>query len=305
MTVTRRRFVQGLGAGMALLPAGRVWAETRVSLGGAEVLSLSDGQMRLPPSFLYGDLDPAMLAPVLAKHGMTPDDPLTPAINITLLRDADRIVLFDAGAGPGFQDGTGLLPDALAAAGISPEDITHVVFTHCHPDHLWGVLDDFDDPLFANAKHLMGRQEWDYWFDPATVDTIGEDRASMAVGARRRMEILADGITLFDDGVELLPGIAARATFGHSPGHMSFEIARGTDRIMILGDAVTNAHVSFSEPSWEIASDQDPVTAARVRQQLLQQLASEQLLVVGYHLPDGGMGYVEATGGGYRFVPGI
>lgn len=57
MTVTRRRFVQGLGAGMALLPAGRVWAETRVSLGGAEVLSLSDGQMRLPPSFLYGDLD--------------------------------------------------------------------------------------------------------------------------------------------------------------------------------------------------------------------------------------------------------
>ncbi|WP_405107955.1 hypothetical protein [Phaeobacter sp. BS52] len=79
MTVTRRCFVQGLGAGMALLPASRVWSETRVSLGGAEILSLSDGQMRLPPSFLYGDLDPAMLAPVLAEHGMTPDDPLTPS----------------------------------------------------------------------------------------------------------------------------------------------------------------------------------------------------------------------------------
>ncbi|MFV1442721.1 MULTISPECIES: MBL fold metallo-hydrolase [unclassified Phaeobacter] len=302
MAVTRRHFVQGLGAGLALVPFGRVWAETRVSLGAAELLSLSDGRMQLPPSFLYGDLEPSALARVLAEHGMSPDEPLTPEVNVTLLRDKDHIILFDTGAGPAFQDGTGQLPDALAAVGISSEDVTHVVFTHCHPDHLWGVLDDFDEPLFSNAQHIMGRKEWDYWFDTATVGSIGAARESMAVGARRRLEILADGITLFDDGAEILPGVAAHATFGHSPGHMSFEISGGTDNVMVLGDAITNAHVSFSEPGWEIASDQLPAAAARVRQKLLQRLSSEQLMVVGYHLPNGGVGRVDTVGSGYRFI---
>ncbi|MFS4581969.1 MBL fold metallo-hydrolase [Phaeobacter sp. C3_T13_0] len=303
MAVTRRRFVQGLGSGMALAPSGRVWAETKVTLGKAEILSLSDGQMQLPPTFLYGDLDPEILAPVLAEHGMSPSDQLTPELNVTLLRDEDRIVLFDTGAGPAFQEGTGLLSDALAAVGVSPEDVTHVVFTHCHPDHLWGVLDDFDEPLFLNAEHMMGRQEWDYWSDPATVEAIGDERASMAVGAQRRLMALAERISLFPDGAEILPGVAARATFGHSPGHMSFEIAGEHDSVMVLGDSVTNAHLSFSEPDWEIASDQDPGTAAKVRRQLLQWLSAKQMRIVGYHLPNGGVGHVVKAGSGYRFVP--
>ncbi|WP_338048666.1 MBL fold metallo-hydrolase [Phaeobacter porticola] len=235
---------------------------------------------------------------------MTPTDPLLPDVNVTLLRDEDRVVLFDTGAGPGFQEGTGLLPDALAAVGVRPEDVTHVVFTHCHPDHLWGVLDDFDDPLFLNAQHMMGRQEWDYWFDRNTVDAIGDERASMAVGARRRMETLAEGISFFEDGMEILPGVAARATFGHSPGHMSFELAQGSDSLMVLGDAVTNAHVSFSEPGWEMASDQDPTAAAEVRRRLLQYLSVEKMMILGYHLPNGGIGRVESVGSGYRFIPG-
>jgi len=126
---------------------------------------------------------------------------------------------------------------------------------------------------------------------------------SAAVGARRRMEILKDAITLFDDGQEILPGIAARATYGHTPGHMSFELRSGSESVMVLGDAVTTAHVGFERPAWHSGSDQDPATAAVTRTALLDQLSHDQIALIGYHLPDGGIGRAERSGDAYRFVP--
>ena len=82
----------------------------------------------------------------------------------------------------------GKVLDTLEAAGVSAEEITHVIFTHAHPDHIWGLLDDFDEPAFPEAAYLMGRDEWDYWWNPDTVNTIGEARAAFAVGAKRRLE---------------------------------------------------------------------------------------------------------------------
>ena len=124
-------------------------------------------------------------------------------------------------------------------AGLAPEDVTHVVFTHCHPDHLWGVLDDFDEPLFYEAQYMMGRAEWDYWWNPETVNEIGEARAAFAVGAKRRMEAIEDAVTLFDDGQEVLPGIAAIASPGHTPGHMAFEVRQGSQAALVATTAGT------------------------------------------------------------------
>ncbi|MGR3758550.1 MBL fold metallo-hydrolase [Roseobacteraceae bacterium NS-SX3] len=302
MGITRRHFVQGLGAG-ALLAGSRVFAATQLDLGEVSVQTLSDGHLTLPRELLFGAISPEDLEPVLEAHGIEPG-PLAPPVNVTLMRGNGRLVLFDAGAGPGFQASAGQLAEALDAAGIAPEEITDVVFTHGHPDHLWGVLDDFDEPLFSEARHMMGRTEWDYWYDPALADTIGGgDRAGMAVGARRRMEVLADRITLFKDGEEILPGVAARATFGHTPGHMSFEIRSGSNSVMVLGDAIGNGHVSFAEPGWHVGTDHDPDAAAAVRAGLLDQLVHEQMPIIGYHLPDGGLGRAERAGSGYRFVP--
>ena len=251
---------------------------------------------------MFPDLSDEQLDPILSRHGIT-QDPLEPPLNITLLRHGDQVVLFDAGSGPAFQDSAGRLPLALEEAGVTPDEITHVVFTHAHPDHLWGVLDDFDDPLFADAEHMIGQTEWDYWFDPETIDTIGDERATMAAGAYRRMEILEDQITRFNDGEEILPGVAARATHGHTPGHMSFELRSGSESVMVLGDAIGNHHVSFAEPSWHVGTDHDPDMAAGTRVGLLDQLAHDQIRVIGYHLPDGGLGQVERAKDGYRFVP--
>ncbi len=197
----------------------------------------------------------------------------------------------------------GKIVESLEALGLAPEDITHVVFTHAHPDHIWGVLDDFDEPLFHQASYMMGRAEWDYWWNPETVDRIGAERQAFAVGARRRMEAIEDVVELFDDGSEVLPGIAAVASYGHTPGHMAFEIRQGGDSVLVVGDAIVNHHVAFARPDWPSGSDQDAETAIATRTRLLDRLASEHMQMVGFHLPEGGVGRVERAEGAYRFVP--
>ncbi len=306
MTMKRRTFLKQAGAGAALAGAfpGMAFASAQdsgLTLGNISLQTLSDGNLVLPQGFLFPELTEEQLSPIIAQYALK--DPLEPPLNVTLMRDGDRVILFDAGSGPSFQASAGQLATALEAAGLSVDDVTHVVFTHGHPDHLWGVLDDFDDPLFSNAEHMIGQQEWDYWFNPETVSSIGEERATMAAGAYRRMEILEDQITRFNDGEEILPGVAARATFGHTPGHMSFEVRSGSESVMILGDAIGNHHVSFAQPTWHVGTDHEPDMAAKTRSNLLDQIAQDQMRIIGYHLPNGGLGHVDRDGDGYRFVP--
>jgi glyoxylase-like metal-dependent hydrolase (beta-lactamase superfamily II) len=304
MQLTRRQILQGAGAGLVLggTNVGHLWASTTLTLGDMQVQTLSDGHLTLPPEFIFAPMPQDALPAILDRHGLT-GQALTPDCNVTLMRRGDQVVLFDAGSGPAFQNSSGKLAEALEAINLSAEDVTHLVFTHGHPDHLWGVLDDFDEPLFANAQHMMGRVEWDYWFDPDTATTIAPERTTMAVGAKRRMDILAEQITLFADGAEILPGVASRASYGHTPGHMSFELRSGNESVMVVGDAIGNHHVAFEQPGWPSGSDQDQPTAAQTRLRLLDQLAVEQMLFVGFHLPDGGLGRVEAHDSGYRFAP--
>ncbi|MEP2717183.1 MBL fold metallo-hydrolase [Pseudophaeobacter sp.] len=301
MTVNRRAVIAGLTAGL-LLPRFAFAAD--LSLGDMRVETLSDGHLTLPRSMLFAGLEPEAVDDILQACGVA-KGAILPPINVTLLRHEGRVVLFDAGSGPSFQASAGQLALALEVVGISPEEVTHVVFTHCHPDHLWGVLDDFDDPLFPNAEYLLGQGEWDYWFDPNTASTIAGERASMAVGAHRRLEVIEDRVTRFRAGDEILPGVLAHASFGHTPGHMSFELRSGTESLLIGGDAIGNHHVSFAEPSWPIGTDQDAEAAAQTRLRLLDMLALDQMQLIGYHLPKGGIGRVERQGSGFRFVAGV
>lgn len=303
MELTRRRLMQGALSGAAFGAFGLRpgWARATIELSGATVEALSDGFLTLPADFIFGPMPGDELATVLQPFGMDPGAALTPECNVTLLRKDDMVVLFDAGAGATFQDSAGKIVDALEATGLAPEDITHVVFTHGHPDHLWGVLDDFDEPFFSGAQHLIGKAEWDYWMDPRTVETIDPGRTAFAVGAQRRLSLMEDAMTFFGDGEEILPGVAAHMTPGHSPGHMSFEIRSGNESVMVIGDAIGNHHVAFARPDWLSGSDQDQPLAASTRSALMDRLASEQMRFVGFHLP-GGVGRAERDGSSYRFV---
>lgn len=303
MAVSRRQFLAGAAGvavshGLALFPAQ---AHAQITLGDMRLDVVSDGSLTLPGGFIFDPMPKAELLPILETLGQSAEV-LTPPCNVTLLRHGGRTVLFDVGSGPDFAPDSGDLLASLAGLDVTPDQVTDIVFTHAHPDHLWGLLDDFDDPLFPQARYLIGQAEWEYWMNPKTVDEIGEARLSFAVGAQRRLALIKDQIGFFGDGDEIMPGVAARASYGHTPGHMAFEVRQGGDAVMILGDCIGNDHIAFAKPEWHSGSDQDPETAAATRLSLMDQLAQEKTRVIGYHLTGNGIGYVDKTSAGYAFV---
>ncbi|MEM5521590.1 MBL fold metallo-hydrolase [Sulfitobacter sp. AS59] len=299
MVTNRRDFMlQGVAAGVMVGLPGLLHAQ--MAIGNMTLDVVSDGHLTLPGSFIFGPMPKDDLMPILNRLGQEYDQ-LTPPCNLSLLRGNGRVVLFDAGSGSEFMPTAGKMMDALDALGVAPEDITDLVLTHGHPDHLWGVLDDFGDALFTNATHYIGQTEWDYWTDPNTVNTIDSGRQAFAVGAARRLGVVAEQMQFFKDGDEVLPGVGARMTPGHTPGHMAFEVRAENTAVMIVGDSIGNDHIALARPAWESGSDQDPARAAKTRVGLINDLATANMPIVGFHLGHGGLGRIEKTSDGFTF----
>lgn len=302
----RRRFLAATGSTAVLALAGSLGAlrgarAQTLSTGAAEISVLSDGNLVLPMGFSFPDVPPEELAKILAENGM-PTDALRPDCNVTLARIGDRLVIFDVGAGANFMPTAGKLADSLAAAGIDPADVTDVLFTHAHPDHLWGLTDDFDELVFPNAEYRIGRAEWDFWSAPDTIDKVPQDRQTFVVGAQNRFAAIEDRVIFIEGGQEVLPGIEAVATPGHTPGHLSFMV-QGAEPVLIVGDAITNSVISFARPDWPSGSDQDTELGAKTRVSLLDRLAADKGRAIGFHFPHPGAGFVERKDGAYRYVP--
>jgi glyoxylase-like metal-dependent hydrolase (beta-lactamase superfamily II) len=301
--ITRRHLIASAaaaGAAAGFMPV-RSWAQASMKLGEASIDIVSDGHLQLPLSMVLGRVPEDQRAEWLKSHPEDVETVKSP-LNLTLYRDGERTVLFDAGSGPNFMASAGKIKDALDAIGVAPDDVTNVVFTHAHPDHIWGVIDDFDEMVFANAEYAMSQAEWDYWFDPETVNKVPEERQSFAVGAKRMMEAIEEKVSRFTPGSEVLPGIEAFDTSGHTPGHTSFVIHQGSDSLMVVGDVLTNAEYSFSHPEWEMGTDSDAAQGVAARKALLDRLATDKTHLVGYHLPHPGTGRVEKKDTGFVFV---
>jgi len=303
--ITRRHLMVSAAAAGAVtsLASGRSWAGANMKLGSAQIDIVSDGHLQLPVSMVLDRVPDAERKAFLEANpieGSTVKSPL----NLTLLRDGERTVLFDVGSGPNFMASAGKIAEALDAIGVAPDAVTHVLFTHAHPDHIWGVKDDFDEEVFSNAEYYMSEAEWDYWFDPETVNKVPEERQSFAVGARNNMEVIKDKTTRFKPGAEVVPGIEAFDTSGHTPGHTSYVVHNGSENVMVVGDVITNAAYSFSNPEWEMGTDSDPVQGVKARKALLDRLASDKTHMIGYHLPHPGLGYVEKKDGAYTYRAG-
>ncbi|PTM43476.1 MBL fold metallo-hydrolase [Bosea sp. 124] len=296
---SRREIMLG-GAAIALAGSapGAIAQVVATARQGQRAISvLSDGSFEMPLSMLARDV---ALDAIVSGTGRT--GPVTSVLNVTCFRQGDQVVVFDCGSGAHFLPGTGKLAASLEAAGIAPDSVTHVLFTHLHPDHFWGALDDFDTPLFPNARWLASRREIAFWSDPAIYQRLPEDRHAFAAGAQRIIKALGDTLEQHDPGSDWLPGVAAFDTAGHTPGHVSFELKDADGPVFVLGDALTHPVASFAHPEWRPASDFDADRAVATRRAVLERAAAEQAQVIGYHL-DGGIGRVERAGTAYRFAP--
>jgi glyoxylase-like metal-dependent hydrolase (beta-lactamase superfamily II) len=303
----RRHVLTGLGATIA---APFTFSGSRAAIapvahkvGAIEVMVVSDGVLNVPLSFTLPENSPAEAASLFKAHHL-PEQVQPAQTNPVLIRTGNELVLIDAGSGPNFQPTAGKLQENLEAAGIAPEKITRIVFTHAHADHLWGAIDDFGDgDRFPNASYVISAEEWDFWRDPAAAGTMPDWLKGMALGTSRVLAKIENRIERRKAGDIVAPGIRYVATPGHTPGHMSVLVEDGSQRLMIGGDVLTHTAISFARPDWRIGSDFDRDRAVLTRKALLDQLAADKTPLVGFHLAWPGLGVVERSGTVYRFVP--
>ncbi|MGR3761866.1 MBL fold metallo-hydrolase [Roseobacteraceae bacterium NS-SX3] len=207
----------------------------------------------------------------------------------TLVDTGSEKILFDTGLGQGG------IQKALAAAGVAPGDITTVVITHMHPDHIGGMMTD-GAPTFANAAYVTGQAEYDFWAGVEPGNRVGDLFAE-------KVKPLAEKFTFIGDSGEVAPGISAKAAFGHTPGHMAFMLDSGGKQLLLTADLANHYVWSFAHPEWEVKFDMDKEAATQARRDVLGMLAAERMPMIGYHMPFPAAGFVETRAGGFRFVP--
>ncbi|MBD2750588.1 MBL fold metallo-hydrolase [Microvirga sp. BT688] len=300
---SRRHFIAA-GAALTtlpLVPKGAYAAEPyRFSHGAFEITVLSDGFIMLPASIILPDTAPDERPAILKRLGGTADSaPFH--VNIPLIRAANDLILVDNGSGDKFQASAGKLASNLALAGVDPASITKVVFTHVHPDHAGGTILPDGRLLCPNAQYFVGDAEWQFWTDPNYDKTMPAALHDFARGAQRDLSAVKERLTRVKPGHEIVSGMRVIETRGHTPGHVSYELAGG-DGLIIAGDVSASNIVFFEHPDWHFGFDTEPEIALRSRQAFLDRVAAEKTKVLGYHWVYPGVGYAERKGTAYRFV---
>ncbi len=269
------------------------------ALGDLQITILSDGTFNMPTRLLNRDMGALQTA---LSIGLRNRQHVVYGVNIVLVRSGAELVLIDAGAGGTWKPTAGKLADRLTAVGIDPASITKVVITHGHPDHLWGLVDEFDDsPRFARAQHIMPAPELDYW-RKVDVDSLPERVQGAAAGAKRVIGTIDERLAAARPDAELAPGIAYVPTPGHTPGHCSVRISSGSNGLIVTADTLFHSHLSFAHPDWQPVSDMDGAEAVASRRRLLDMAATDRLLLAAYHIPFPGLGRVERHDAAFRWL---
>ena len=254
-------------------------------VGEYEILPVIDGVARVPISEPFLNMpEEAWLA---HREFLTSELQLELALGAFVVRGGSHTVLVDAGIGPrtGMFTG-GKLVESLAAHGLGPDDITDVLFTHLHFDHV-GWATQHDAPFFANADYRCDERDWTHF--------MTDDRA------RKKLAPLTERMTFWDRGGPLLPGIDAIVAPGHTPGSTVFVVSSGSDRAILLGDVV-HCPIEMIEEEWNGLGDVDPDLAKRTRNQLMRELEGTEVPMVAAHFPGLQFGRLLAAEGRRRWV---
>jgi len=300
--LSRRTLLAATAASLATraLPASAA-APFAFKHGAFEVTVVSDGHLVLPTSFLAPSAPAAEREALLNAAGQTGEQYNSPT-NVTVVRSERDLILIDMGSGDRFMPTAGKLWDNLKGAGIDKAKITKVVFTHGHPDHLWGTVDELDDLVTPDASFFVARAEWDFWTGENATRGLPAERAGFVTGARRNYAAIKDKVKLVNAEDDIVAGLRIIDTPGHTQGHVSIELA-GSDGLIVGGDVLTHPLISFQYPQWKPIADHVPDQAIATRRKLLDRLATDRSKLIGFHLPYPGIGVVERKDAAYRFVP--
>jgi len=314
MNVSRRSLL-ALGAGLgastvlgnsALAKAPKLGTEPayfyRFGLGDAEVTVVSDGPLPLgPPKGTFVGVSDDEVKKMLSDNFLSPDNVVLEQ-NSPIVNTGDKLILFDTGMGTAknFGPTTGRQQKSMKEAGIKPEDIDAVVFSHAHIDHIGGVVDDSGKVLFPNAQYYIAQSDLDFWTDEGKE---GGPLKDFIVHARKNLLPVRDRLVFFKDGQEFLPGVQAISAPGHTVGHTIFMINSNGKSLAFLGDLTHHPILLLEKPRMQFSYDTDPKQAAETRVKLLDMIATNKIPVMAYHYAWPGIGHIAKTAEGFHYYP--
>ncbi|HZU72184.1 MAG TPA: MBL fold metallo-hydrolase [Acidimicrobiales bacterium] len=242
-----------------------------VRIGDIRVDGVMDGEGRFQPTLSFRGTTPEQWE--VHRDLLDEDGLLGFSMGGFLVRTGDRTALVDLGLGPrqflGIQGGAFL--DELAALGVTPAEVTDVLFTHLHFDHIgWATAEG--RAVFPNAEYRCAQADWDHFM----VSEPGDEA--------QLLEAATDRFSTWDDDGVLLPGIDAMAAPGHTPGSTVLVISSGTERAMLLGDVV-HCPIELVDDEWASMFDMDPALARRTRLALNRELEGSGVPAVAAHFP--------------------
>lgn len=257
-------------------------------VGALRLTALRDGQIVVPndgKTFGLG-VSTGEVGNVLRAAG-SPADQITLSVNALLVRTGRRLVLIDTGLGPQYH---GALAGSLKLAGVSPGEVTDVLITHPHPDHIGGLFDAGGGLAFPNATIHMASAAWAWMKQKATPALVST---------------VATRIRTFEPGATVAPGIRSVALPGHTPGHCGYEITSGNSHLIDIGDLAHSSIVSLARPQWAIEFDNDTIRGRETRVKTLTALAKSGERVFAPHFAFPGVGRIVAAGRGFAWKPGL
>ena len=299
--LSRRHLLQGagigvLGASLGLgskaayaqdMNLGLPTAMQRLSFGNASATLIEENQFNLPLDAFGGGAPDGAVAELLASRNL-PTDGINASVTVAVVNLGDDLIILDTGTGQN-------TVASLMAAGIAPENVTRVIMTHWHGDHVGGVSAD-GTLTFSNASHHFPQADWDF------LQSADNDRANASLAKLQPAED-AGQLEFYSEG-ELLPGIEAIATPGHTPGHHVINLSSGDSEFMYIGDAITHPVTALVHPEWAFGFDGDPEQASASRVALLERLSESGARMIATHFPFPGAGFVAQMNNIFIFTPG-
>ena len=294
----------GAGAAYAAAPMAKITAPGfyRMMLGDFEVIALSDGTVNLPVDKLLTKTTPAKVNQALAESFLT--SPLETSVNGYLINTGTKLVLVDTGAAKLFGPTLGSLVANLKASGYQPEQVDEIYITHMHPDHVGGLMDG-DKMVFPNATVRADKHDADFWLSQVNLDKAPAEAKGFFQGAMASLNpyVKANHFSAFEGSTDLVPGIRAVATYGHTAGHSTYMVESKGQKLAIWGDLVHVAAVQFDDPSVTIQYDTEGSAAAVQRKRAYAEAAKGGYLVAASHIAFPGIGHVRAKGKVFAWLP--
>ena len=272
-----------LADGPTLAPPGAITFQ----LGALKLTALRDAGFVLPNDGgeFGSSVGPRVVGQLLTAAGAS-DYQIALSVDALLIRMPGHIVLLDTGVGPSDH---GALQASLRMAGVAPGEVTDVLITHAHDDHVGGLMGADGKSAFPRAAIRLSAREW-AWMRAQPDE-------------RRLAAAIAPQVRTFAPGRPILPGITPIALYGHTPGHVGYQIASGGEKIEDIGDTAHSSIISLERPGWTGWIDEDPKAAAATRAKELKRLAASGERIFAPHFPYPGVGWIVARGRGYAWKP--